>query len=76
MTYFKEYSQLPANNDIEREIKWLAGTATNLYYAYIEPGGRSLLDGSDITVGVHNDCVKRAFRLSQTWRMAQRLPPF
>ena len=76
MTYFKEYSQLPNNSDIDREIRWLAGTATDLYYAYIEPDGRSLLDESDITVGVHNDCVKRAFRLSQTWRMAQRLPPF
>ncbi len=65
---------LPNDSPIEREIRWLAGTATDLYYAYIEPDGRSLLDESNITVGIHNDCVKRAFRLSMKQRIAQGLP--
>ncbi len=69
-------SVLPNNSDIEREIRWLAGTATDLYYAYIEPDGRSLLDETNITVGVHNDCVKRAFQLSSKERIRRGLPLF
>ena len=66
----------PTLDDMDREIKWLTTTATNLYNAYIDPGGYDLLDESNITVGAHNDCVKRAFQLSTQKRMRQGLPPY
>ncbi len=65
---------MPADSDLEREIKWLVGTATDIYYAYITPRGYSLLDETNITVGVHNDCVKRAFHLRMTDRAQHGLP--
>lgn len=66
----------PTLDDIDREIRWLVSTATNIYRTYIEPEGYNLLDESNTTVGAHNDCVKRAFQLSAKKRMRQGLPPY